>query len=663
MLRGYSTAREHVTEVVALVDTMFAWRRAQSSADSEGELRGIAELEFEVARQEDVIDARLAATTPPLPLQVAGDRFALSATERRALALLVALEVSTAEGRPPPTLGLLDTLIYRSREQREHAVHELARDGALFADALVELATSRDVPWLSTPVRVAPRVVELALGRLRLDLEVARYARLVDEPRASTQLVLETEARTMIDDAVRRADGTQPVPVLVGPPGSGRTTLVHGAARARGVPVLEVHGAALPRDVAELDRALRALRREAMLFRALLFVRDLDTLAPAAGQPDLIPRVADGFARYPGPVAASAAHECWPSGSARVGISIDVPVPGEIIRAELFARALDDFELAEQAAARYRLTGGLIERASSSAKARASARGTAIQLDDLRVAIRGLLDSELSALGRRVEWRQTWDDLVLPQDILDELRELVSRVRNRKRVLDQWGFGRKVGKGTGLSALFSGPPGTGKTMVAGLLATELKLDLYQIDTSRLVSKWVGETEKNLAKLFDAAAAGHAILLFDEADSLFAKRTEVKSSNDRYANLEVNYLLQRMEQFDGISILTTNLESAIDEAFQRRLAFRIAFQLPELEERERLWRAMLPTNAAIGGPLDFRALAERFVMSGGYIRNAALRAAYLAAADNSPITQRHLQRAATLEYTAMGKIIQHGGSSL
>jgi SpoVK/Ycf46/Vps4 family AAA+-type ATPase len=238
----------------------------------------------------------------------------------------------------------------------------------------------------------------------------------------------------------------------------------------------------------------------------------------------------------------------------------------------------------------------------------------------------------------------------------------VSRVRNRKRVLDEWGFARKVGKGTGLSALFSGPPGTGKTMVAGLLATELGLDLYQIDTSRLVSKWIGETEKNLARLFDAAAAGHAILLFDEADSLFAKRTDVKSSNDRYANLEVNYLLQRMESFDGISILTTNLEASVDEAFRRRLAFRIAFPLPEVDERERLWRAMLPANAAVGGPLDFRDLAQRFVMSGGYIRNAALRAAYLAAADKTPITQRHLQRAATLEYTAMGKIIHHGGGS-
>jgi SpoVK/Ycf46/Vps4 family AAA+-type ATPase len=240
--------------------------------------------------------------------------------------------------------------------------------------------------------------------------------------------------------------------------------------------------------------------------------------------------------------------------------------------------------------------------------------------------------------------------------VLDELVEMVSRVRNRRQVLDDWGFAAKVGRGVGVSALFSGPPGTGKTMVAGLLANELDLDLYQIDASRMVSKWIGETEKNLARLFDAAAAGHAILLFDEADSLFAKRTEVKSSTDRYANLEVNYLLQRMEAFEGITVLTTNLESSIDEAFRRRLSFRVRFPLPDLDERKRLWQTLLPDRAEVAGAIDFDGLARRYEMSGGYIRNAVLRAAYLAAADGGPIEMRHLQRAATLEANAMGRIV-------
>ena len=196
--------------------------------------------------------------------------------------------------------------------------------------------------------------------------------------------------------------------------------------------------------------------------------------------------------------------------------------------------------------------------------------------------------------------------------------------------------------------------------VAGLIAEELKLDLYQVDLSKVVSKWIGETEKNLAELFDAAEAGHAILLFDEADSLFAKRTEVKSSNDRYANLEVNYLLQRMEAFTGVTILTTNFDSGIDPAFRRRLAFHLAFPMPEPDERARLWRTSIPAAAACADDVDVATLGARFVMSGGYIRNAALRAAYRAAAAGSPITMTLLVQAAVAESAAMGRVVHGGG---
>jgi len=340
-------------------------------------------------------------------------------------------------------------------------------------------------------------------------------------------------------------------------------------------------------------------------------------------------------------------------------VVLELDVLGERDRATLWQRGLgaDNVRVATESAARYTVTGGVIERAAAAARSNARSRGDGVTLDDVRGGVRAQLEGPLSALGRRISWQQTWDDLVLPDDILGELRQLVGRVRHRRQVLDDWGFARKVGKGTGMSALFSGPPGTGKTMVAGLIAADLNLDLYQIDVSRLVSKWIGETEKNLARLFDAAAAGHAVLLFDEADSLFAKRTEVRSANDRYANLEVNYLLQRMEAFEGVSILTTNLDAQIDEAFRRRLSFRITFTVPDVEERERLWRTMLPAQAQTAGDLDFERLAQRFEMTGGYIRNAALRAAYLAAADGGVITARHLWRAATQEYVAMGKVVQ------
>jgi SpoVK/Ycf46/Vps4 family AAA+-type ATPase len=188
----------------------------------------------------------------------------------------------------------------------------------------------------------------------------------------------------------------------------------------------------------------------------------------------------------------------------------------------------------------------------------------------------------------------------------------------------------------GLTALFYGPPGTGKSMVAGLVARELGLDLYRVDLARIVSKWIGETEKNLAEVFDAAEDGQVVILFDEADSLFAKRTEVKSSVDRYANLEVNYLLQRLDTFEGVAVLTTNLEGSIDQAFKRRMSLRLHFPFPDEDMRVRLWAAHIPTATPIAGDFDFKDLAKRFPLSGGYIRNSTLRGAFLAAQENRPL---------------------------
>ena len=231
----------------------------------------------------------------------------------------------------------------------------------------------------------------------------------------------------------------------------------------------------------------------------------------------------------------------------------------------------------------------------------------------------------------------------------------MARIQYRRRVFEEWGFADKYSKGLGLSAMFLGPPGTGKTMAATLIAGRLGLDIYQIDVSKIVSKFIGETEKNLAQVFDAAEAGHAIILFDEADALFASRGEVKSSVDRYANMEVNYLLQRLERFAGITILTTNLASSIDAAFKRRISFTVEFPLPEEPERERIWRAHIPARAEVSGETDFMWLAKRHVMSGGHIRNAVLRAAFLAAAEHGPIRFEHLRRAAELEALAMGRV--------
>ena len=263
----------------------------------------------------------------------------------------------------------------------------------------------------------------------------------------------------------------------------------------------------------------------------------------------------------------------------------------------------------------------------------------------------------LGELADRVEIRQTWSDLVLPRDTLDQVNALVARARHAHVVYDDWGMRRALPRGQGAAALFSGPPGTGKTMVAGLIARELGLDLYQVDLSKIMSKWVGETEKQLARLFDAAEAGHALLLFDEADTLFAKRTEIQSGKDRYANLEVNYLLQRIESFGGIAILTTNLEGAIDPAVKRRLAAHVVFWPPEHEERVAIWQRFLGGELPVGH-VDVDGLSARFSeLSGAHIRNAALGAAFLAAAEGVAVDDDHLVRAARGEYRSLGRVLQ------
>jgi hypothetical protein len=266
--------------------------------------------------------------------------------------------------------------------------------------------------------------------------------------------------------------------------------------------------------------------------------------------------------------------------------------------------------------------------------------------DALLAACRAHGRDKLDELAQRIPRGAGWDDLVLPEAQLATLRQIAAQVRNRLRVYDEWGFGRRATRGLGVAALFSGESGTGKTLAAEVLASELSLDLYRIDLSAVVSKYIGETEKNLRRVFDAAEDGGAVLLFDEADALFGKRSEVKDSHDRYANIEVSYLLQRMEQYRGLAILTTNLKSALDNAFQRRLRFIVHFPFPDAQQRQAIWRRSFPASAPVAD-LDFLKLA-RLHIAGGGIRNIALNAAFLAAADEAPLAMRHLLQAAHIE---------------
>jgi SpoVK/Ycf46/Vps4 family AAA+-type ATPase len=260
--------------------------------------------------------------------------------------------------------------------------------------------------------------------------------------------------------------------------------------------------------------------------------------------------------------------------------------------------------------------------------------------------------SRLDVLAQRLESCLRWSDLVLPAASLEILRDMCAHARQRAKVCDDWGFAARDPRGLGLSTLFAGPSGTGKTMAAQVLANDLELDLYRIDLSSVVSKYIGETERNLRQVFDAAEGGGVILVFDEADALFGKRSEVKDSHDRYANIEVSYLLQRMEAFRGLAILTTNRKDDLDAAFLRRLRFVVHFPFPDTSQRVRIWRGIFPEKTPTDR-LDFERLA-RLNVAGGSIRNMALNAAFAAADEGQPVRMKHLLRAARAEYAKLEK---------
>jgi len=312
---------------------------------------------------------------------------------------------------------------------------------------------------------------------------------------------------------------------------------------------------------------------------------------------------------------------------------------------------------AEALATHFVLTPGQIRDAVAAVVDARSLRGerpVTLHAAELFEAARAQSHQNIGQLAVKINTPFTWDDLVLPRATLRQVREVTAAIRFRHVVYTEWGFARRVAAGKGLKVLFSGASGTGKTMTAGVIAGGLGLDLYKIDLSCVVSKYIGETEKNLDRIFGSAQASNAILFFDEADALFGKRSEVKDAHDRYANIEVAYLLQKMEEHEGAVILASNLSKNIDNAFSRRMHYVVEFPLPDEHYRERLWRGMFPAEAPVGADVDFPYLAKQFPLAGGDIRNVALGAAFLAARDGQAITMRQLVRALARQMMKQGR---------
>ncbi len=361
-----------------------------------------------------------------------------------------------------------------------------------------------------------------------------------------------------------------------------------------------------------------------------------------------------GWSKGDGPLVA------WASASEHTpgAYMVDLPAPTHAERTSRWHDAIVELGLAEPEAvapalaARFAFTDGDVDSVVARVRLDAAWSGRAIDGALLWDAARRQPEHALERLAALVRPAFSLDDLVLSSETDSKLRELITHVALQHVVLDDWGFRRRLPRGQGVAALFTGPPGTGKTTAAEALARELGQDLYRIDLSAVVSKYVGETEKNLAEAFDEAERGGAVLFFDEADALFGKRTEIRDAHDRYANLEVNYLLQRVETFTGLVILATNRGSAMDEAFLRRLRFVIRFDAPDEELRKRLWRRSFPDEATLD-VLDWDALAAA-ELAGGNIQSAALAAAYLAAANGGKITAAHVEHALLREYQKLGK---------
>lgn len=301
---------------------------------------------------------------------------------------------------------------------------------------------------------------------------------------------------------------------------------------------------------------------------------------------------------------------------------------------------------------------GLERIASAARAAREAARLAGLakpSAEELFAAARAVSAEESGGTTRTIASAFGWEDLVLPVSVKDRLAELVDAIEKRALVLDAWGFGPRVGGGRGVNVVFAGPSGTGKTMAASIVARTLRLDLYRLELGTVVSKYIGETEKNLDRAFEAARRANAVLFIDEADALFGKRSEVKDAHDRYANIETAYLLQKMDGHDGIVVLATNLANNIDEAFSRRMHYVIEFPMPDAASREALWRGLLPASAPLAADLDLPFLARQFPFSGGDIRNVVLDAAYASARDMTPIGMRQVLASVARQYTKRGTV--------
>ncbi|MFO7540348.1 MAG: ATP-binding protein [Chloroflexota bacterium] len=674
--RGLYISDEQVDGLLQQGMGQHGWSMANGqSAASNGQSWSWAE-QISQARTEWQAQTRLSREKGlVLRLDEMTQAFALTTEETEAFLLVLAPELDPRYAqlyaylqddvtRKRPSIDLILNLLTDSFSHKLRLRRLFGPNGRLTQSRLLRVDED-DKEFLAQTIRPYAHIVAYLLEDEQIDPKLTGAAHLLPQPDRSpinlpppARVPADFLARLVQVNTIPEDNDRPPFFIFQGGYGSGRQEAAQQLAQANGQPLLLVDLQTMTQPNENTAELIECVLRDGRLHQATLYLTHWASLLEDGRLPHPI---LAGLMAYPHTIIAASEVNWQPAGRPypRRVFAVSFAAPDFNGRLHIWHTHLGgDTTLDLTAVAtHFRFSPGQIEDAIATAHDLAHWQGEPLSTDHLFTASRRHSNQNLAALAAKIQPRYAWADIVLPSDTRSQLQEMVNMVRQRPTVYGDWGFDRKLALGKGLSALFAGESGTGKTMSADIMAGELGLDLYKVDLSLLVSKYIGETEKNLDRIFTEAATSNAILFFDEADAIFGKRSEVKDSHDRYANIEISYLLQRMEAYDGVVILATNLRANLDEAFTRRLHFAIEFPFPEAADRERIWQVNFPPETPLAPDLDFTLLAARYPITGGNIRNIILAAAFLAAEGQQPVSMAHLLHATRREYQKIGRLVE------
>lgn len=601
-----------------------------------------------------ITDPTAPAEKDPLPIPstliTLSQQLGLTAFEQKVLMLCAAPEFAPgliewyarAQGNPNllyPTFALALTLFEDANWET------LSPQRPLRAWRLLEINHTPNQPLTISPLRVDERIVNYLKGLNQLDHRLRPF--LLPMTMDAQPAGLPPSQQQLIEQALTFLEQTSlPLIQLVGIDSISKHLVARQIAARCGIQLYSIATQLIPASARELEDFARLWHRESLLLPLALYLdaSELESESPTADLPQRIRQ----FLYRSGGLFFLDTRDVWCSmGRSSCTLDVRKPTPAEQISAWQTNLPPDLDHLPTQLAAQFNLNVVSIQEIA--AEALHSSQVDQTQPSAARVWQTCLAHTRprLDMLAQHILPKATWQDIVLPPEQMRFLQHIADQVDERGKVYEDWGFRKRSSRGLGITVLFSGESGTGKTMAAEILANHLRLNLYRIDLSAVVSKYIGETEKNLRRLFDAAEDGGAVLFFDEADALFGKRSEVRDSHDRYANIEVNYLLQRLEAYQGLAILATNLKSGLDDAFTRRLRFTVIFPKPDEAYRRQIWQKIFPCETPVRD-LDHDYLAKTFKLSGGSIYNIALNAAFIAATVGAPVMMPHVLEAVRIE---------------